>query len=72
VPRVTLFRLFLKIWNSIAVNCTSDPVGSDLAAERNLNQMTAKPRQAFLLVSDSNARLSLALANFQRAHRLRG
>jgi DNA-directed RNA polymerase specialized sigma24 family protein len=51
LPRVTLFRLFSTIWNSLAVNGTSDPVGSGLAAERNLNQMTAKPRQAFLLVS---------------------
>jgi DNA-directed RNA polymerase specialized sigma24 family protein len=50
-PRVALFRLFSTIWNSLAVNGTSDPVGSDLAAERNLNQITAKPRQAFLLVS---------------------
>jgi len=49
--RVTLFRLFSTIWNSLAVNGTSDPVGSDLAAERNLSQITAKPRQAFLLVS---------------------
>jgi Sigma2 domain of PhyR len=46
--RVTLFRLFSTIWNSLAVNGTSDPVGSDLAAERNLSQITAKPRQAFL------------------------
>jgi DNA-directed RNA polymerase specialized sigma24 family protein len=51
LPRVTLFRLFSTIWNSLAVNGTSDPVGSDLAADRNLNQITAKPRQAFLLVS---------------------
>jgi DNA-directed RNA polymerase specialized sigma24 family protein len=50
-PRITLFRLFSTIWNSLAVNGTSDPVGSDLAAERNLSQITAKPRQAFLLVS---------------------
>jgi DNA-directed RNA polymerase specialized sigma24 family protein len=49
--RVTLFRLFSTIWNSLAVNGTSDPVASDLAAERNLSQITAKPRQAFLLVS---------------------
>jgi hypothetical protein len=35
------------IWNSLAVNGTSDPVGSDLAAERNLGRITAKPRQAF-------------------------
>jgi DNA-directed RNA polymerase specialized sigma24 family protein len=51
LPRVTLFRLFSTIWNSLAVNRTSDPVGSDLAAERNLGRITAKPRQAFLLVS---------------------
>jgi DNA-directed RNA polymerase specialized sigma24 family protein len=51
LPRVPLFRLFSTIWNSLAVNVTSDPVGSDLAAERNLHQITAKPRQAFLLVS---------------------
>ena len=51
LPRVALFRLFSTIWNSLAVNGISDPVGSDLAAERNLNQITAKPRQAFLLVS---------------------
>src|ERR1700683_4768337 len=49
--RVTLFRLFSTIWNSLAVNGASNPGGSDLAAERNLNQITAKPRQAFLLVS---------------------
>jgi DNA-directed RNA polymerase specialized sigma24 family protein len=49
--RVTLFRLFSTIWNSLAVNGASDPVGTAFAAERNLSQMTAKPRQAFLLVS---------------------
>jgi DNA-directed RNA polymerase specialized sigma24 family protein len=51
LPRVTLFRLFSTIWNSLAVNGTSDPVGSDLAAERSLAQITPKPRQAFLLIS---------------------
>jgi DNA-directed RNA polymerase specialized sigma24 family protein len=51
LPRVTLFRLFSTIWNSLAVNSTSDPVGSDLAAERNLAQITPKPRQAFLLIA---------------------
>ena len=49
--RITLFRLFSTIWNSLAVNGASDPAGTAFAAERNLNQMTAKPRQAFLLVS---------------------
>jgi DNA-directed RNA polymerase specialized sigma24 family protein len=51
LPRVTLFRLFSTIWNSLAINGTSDPVGSDLAAERSLAQITPKPRQAFLLIS---------------------
>jgi DNA-directed RNA polymerase specialized sigma24 family protein len=49
--RVTLFRLFSTIWNSLAINSISDPVGSDLAAERSLAQITPKPRQAFLLIS---------------------
>jgi len=48
---VTLFRLFSTIWNSLAINSMSDPVGSDLAAERSLAQITPKPRQAFLLIS---------------------
>ena len=51
LTRVTLFRLFSTIWNSLAINSTSDPVGSDLAAERSLAQITPKPRQAFLLIS---------------------
>jgi CheY-like chemotaxis protein len=50
-PGVTLFRLFSTIWNSLAVNGAADPVGHISAAEHNLGQITAKPRQAFLLVS---------------------
>ncbi len=50
-PRVTLFRLFSTIWNSLSVNGIPDPVGNQLPAERHLGQITAKPRQAFLLVS---------------------
>jgi hypothetical protein len=30
LPRVTLFRLFSAIWNSLAVNGTADPVGNDM------------------------------------------
>src|SRR5271163_2869742 len=51
LPRVTLFRLFSTIWNSLAVNGTADPVGHDSPADRHLGQITAMPRQAFLLVS---------------------
>jgi DNA-directed RNA polymerase specialized sigma24 family protein len=50
-PRVTLFRLFSAIWNSLAVNEQADPVADHLPAERHLGELTAKPRQAFLLVS---------------------
>ena len=51
LPRVALFRLFSAIWNSLAVNGIADPAGNALPAERRLSQITAKPRQAFLLVS---------------------
>ena len=49
--RVTLFRLFSAIWNSISVNDAPEPLADEMAAERNLSQITPKPRQAFLLVS---------------------
>src|SRR5215471_21383060 len=50
-PRVALFRLFSAIWNSLAVNEPADPAADHLPAERHLGELTAKPRQAFLLVS---------------------
>ena len=50
-PRVTLYRLFSTIWNSLAVNDNAEQVTNLVAAERHLNQITAKPRQAFLLIS---------------------
>jgi DNA-directed RNA polymerase specialized sigma24 family protein len=49
VHRVTLFRLFSTIWNSLSVNRAPEP--NVMASERNLSQITPKPRQAFLLVS---------------------
>jgi DNA-directed RNA polymerase specialized sigma24 family protein len=48
---VTLFRLFSTIWNSISVNDAPEPLANEMGAERNLSQITPKPRQAFLLVS---------------------
>ncbi len=50
-PRVALFRLFSKIWNSVNVNSTFDGVAVLSPAERHIGQITALPRQAFLLVS---------------------
>ena len=50
-PRIALFRLFSTIWNSIEVNGAADCVVGLEPAERHLGQITAMPRQAFLLIS---------------------
>jgi DNA-directed RNA polymerase specialized sigma24 family protein len=50
-PRIALFRLFSRIWNSVGVNGASDRVVNLVPAERHLGHISAMPRQAFLLVS---------------------
>jgi DNA-directed RNA polymerase specialized sigma24 family protein/CheY-like chemotaxis protein len=50
-PRIALFRLFSTIWNSVEVNNLTDRVVNLVPAERHLGHITARPRQAFLLVS---------------------
>src|SRR6185437_6944542 len=51
-PRVALYRLFTKIWNSVVVNGSAEPAGEGkLAVEQRLGHITPKPRQAFLLVA---------------------
>jgi DNA-directed RNA polymerase specialized sigma24 family protein len=50
-PHVALFRMFSVIWNSEAVNGVAGRAVNLLPAERHLSHMTARPRQAFLLVS---------------------
>ena len=50
-PRVALYRLFTKIWNSVGVNGEKTPVDPDLPADMRLASLTPKPRQAFLLVA---------------------
>jgi DNA-directed RNA polymerase specialized sigma24 family protein len=50
-PRVSLFRLFSAIWNSLSVNDAADRVVNLVPAERHLGHVTPRPRQAFLLVS---------------------
>lgn len=51
--RVALYRLFTKIWNSVAVNGAppAGPTGPNEAVERHLAQIAPLPRQAFLLVA---------------------
>ncbi len=49
--RVALYRLFTKIWNSVAVNGQPEPGAMSLPPEQHLTQITPLPRQAFLLVA---------------------
>jgi DNA-directed RNA polymerase specialized sigma24 family protein len=49
--KVGLFRVFTRIWNSLAVNGEHEQVARDLPAEIRLGQITPVPRQAFLLSS---------------------
>ncbi|AMJ62527.1 response regulator [Bosea sp. PAMC 26642] len=49
-PRIGLYRIFLKLWSSVGLNVNSGPVELDRSsAERNLEALTPRPRQAFLL-----------------------
>ena len=49
-PRVALYRLFTKIWNSISLNGSAEGQAA-LPGERKLASITPMPRQAFLLVA---------------------
>src|SRR5882757_3400960 len=48
--RIGLYRLFTKIWNSVAVNGKPAAAEPGQAVERHLAQIAPLPRQAFLLV----------------------
>ena len=52
-PRVALYRLFTRIWNSVEINGATDPSADNThrPVEQRLGQITALPRQAFLLVA---------------------
>jgi DNA-directed RNA polymerase specialized sigma24 family protein len=49
--RISLYKLFTAIWNSVGVNASAESASADLPAEQRLSQITPKPRQAFLLVA---------------------
>ncbi|AZO79671.1 MULTISPECIES: response regulator [unclassified Bosea (in: a-proteobacteria)] len=49
-PRVGLYRLFLQMWSSVGLNTqAAAPEVDRSAAERNLDALTPRSRQAFLL-----------------------
>lgn len=50
-PRVGLFKIFTRIWNSVSVNENADAPFAQVASERRLSNVTPLPRQAFLLLS---------------------
>ena len=63
-PRVALYRLFTKIWNSVPVNGAGEPSEQLVAPdERKLAAIMPLPRQAFLLI---------ALEEFDEADDLHG
>jgi DNA-directed RNA polymerase specialized sigma24 family protein len=47
--RVALYRIFLKLWTSVGINNEIDGGGGRSLPERNLNALTPRSRQAFLL-----------------------
>jgi len=49
--RVALYRLFTKIWSSLAVNGKPETGQGTLPPEQHITQITPRPRQAFLLVA---------------------
>jgi len=51
-PKIALYRLFSKIWNSVPINAAdSTPKTVQLPADQHLSRITPLPRQAFLLMS---------------------
>ena len=49
--RIALYRLFTKIWNSVALNGKPAASEANQPVERHLAQIAPMPRQAFLLVA---------------------
>lgn len=49
--KVALYRLFTKIWNSVAVNGATESGEHGMPVEQRLAHITPRPRQAFLLVA---------------------
>jgi CheY-like chemotaxis protein len=50
-PKVALYRLFAKIWNSVPVNGATGAREGGLPGDQKLANLTPLPRQAFLLVA---------------------
>lgn len=52
-PKIATYRTFIKVWNSVAINAKNAPHDDSpmAAADRKLESVTPRPRQAFLLAA---------------------
>ena len=48
-PRVSLYQIFMRLWSSVSLNSEVEPEAGSSAAQRKLNLLTPRSRQAFLL-----------------------
>jgi len=55
-PKLALFQLYMQVWNAVPINGSVDPVASEEmgAVDRQVETLTPKPRQAFLLAALEN------------------
>ncbi len=54
-PKLALFQLYMRVWNAVPINGESDPAMEDIgAADRQIETLTPRPRQAFLLAALEN------------------
>jgi DNA-directed RNA polymerase specialized sigma24 family protein/CheY-like chemotaxis protein len=49
--KVAIYRLFTKIWSSVAVNEATESIDRGMPVEQRLSHITPRPRQAFLLIA---------------------
>jgi DNA-directed RNA polymerase specialized sigma24 family protein len=49
--RISLYKLFTKIWNSVALNSKASTSDATQPVERHLAEIAPMPRQAFLLIA---------------------
>ncbi|MEM7567370.1 MAG: response regulator [Pseudomonadota bacterium] len=50
-PRIAVYQVFSRIWNSVPVNLDEKEGDAAFAAQRHLDAITPMPRQAFLLTA---------------------
>lgn len=50
-PRISLYKVFLKVWNALDVNKFPDFDAGETEAVHGLQTLTPRPRQAFILLS---------------------